>query len=118
MKTVNVREFGLLYDRYEWMHNGGCEFIFTLDNQSDAFKNRCRYVSGDRRVFDSMLMALNPDAIKFGNSQTGEHFTISGIDHIDMDVGYVGADEWFFDVVCDINHIGKEAFTFLVRKKV
>lgn len=108
MKRMSVREFGSEY-------SNGYKYTFELDNQTDDYRFRCQYITEDRRIFDRILIALNPDCVKFIDG-TGSCLTIDGVDCIDIRKKK-GDMDFYFDVVCDIPHLGKSVLTFLASKK-
>lgn len=105
MRRMSVREFGEVY-------GSGFEYVFCIDNQPQTSQlRRCASIISDRRVFDKVTIALNPDCMQFGNS-LDEKFAIDCIDHINIRGGGAGL---FFDIVC--RDVYKDKFTFLMRKK-
>lgn len=108
MKRIKLREFSQL-------DMSNYNYVFELDNQAGEYKDRCLYVTEDRRVFEDMLIALNPDCVKFVGS-CGSCLTIDGIDCICIR-NMRGDGNFFFDVICNIRNAGRFVMTFLATKK-
>lgn len=107
MKRMILREFGS-------MDLCGRKYILDLNNQTKDYKDRRQYVIEDKRVFDNILIALNPDCIKFTGND-GSCLTIDGVSHINI-ISLSDDNSFLFDVVCDIAKAGNMTLRFLSVK--
>ena len=100
-----MREF---YDVF----NSGFMFVYSLCNQpEDSRLRRSGCIANDIRVFDDVVIALNPDCIQFSNS-LGEKLAIDCIDYVNVKES---CGDYFIDIVC--HKIYNEVVTFLCRKR-
>lgn len=107
-ETDEFREFGS-------MNLNGYKYVFDLENQTREHKDRCQYVIEDRRIFDSILIAANPDCIKFIGNDGDSYMTIDGVSYI-VTKKLSDKDSFLFDVVCDIENVGEFRVSFLATK--
>ena len=106
MRTMDLREF---VD----MDLKGYEFIFSIDNQTEDYKNRRWSVAYDRRVFTKMNIARNPNCVMLSNSHE-ERLCLDGV--VEVNVRGSVQDDFFFDIVCSVGSLKDQTYTFLARK--
>ena len=105
LKRMNIREF---YEKF----GSGFKFLYFLENQpKDSKLRRNGCIANDKRVFDDMIIAQNPDCVQFGNA-LNERFAVDCIDYFDV---RESCGDYFIDIVCQ--KIYNETVTFLCIKK-
>lgn len=109
MKTMRLEEF---YSKFHM----GYDFIYRIDNQPDKNKGRHMYISDDRRVFNKILVAYNPNCIRFCDGDNN-YMQIECISNIGIRNNDDKSGVLFVDLFCNSGIYKPEVFSFIVKLK-